>query len=71
MRLWAWFDIRICCTHILGTGFKLGPVTGEMLADIAVGNETKYERKPFSASRFQSEDYNISKAPEKTERSRL
>ena len=37
---------------IIGTGYKLGPVTGEMLADMALGVKTKYDRTPFLAKRF-------------------
>lgn len=35
-----------------GSGFKLGPVTGEFLADLAMGKPTKFNREPFRASRF-------------------
>ena len=36
----------------IGTGFKLGPVTGEMLADMVTGRKTKYDTTPFLANRF-------------------
>ena len=36
----------------IGTGFKLGPVTGEMLADMVTGRKTKYDVTPFLANRF-------------------
>ena len=36
----------------IGTGFKLGPVTGEMLADMVTGRKTKYDATPFLANRF-------------------
>ena len=42
-----------------------------MLADLAVGNQTKYDQEPFSASRFKNKDYDKSKTPEEAERSRL
>ena len=35
-----------------GSGFKLGPVTGEFLADLVSGKPTKFDGKPFQASRF-------------------
>merc|ERR1712018_698134 len=35
-----------------GSGFKLGPVTGEFLANMATGKRTKFSPKPFMASRF-------------------
>ena len=35
-----------------GTGFKLGPITGQMVADMAMGRETKYSLEPFRAGRF-------------------
>ena len=41
---------------IVGTGYKLGPVTGEMLADMAVGVKTKYDRTPFVANRFRNKN---------------
>ena len=37
----------------LGSGFKLGPVTGEFLANMATGKPTKFDQKPFLLSRFQ------------------
>ena len=37
-----------------GTGFKLGPVTGELLADMVTGNRTKYDISHFRASRFKN-----------------
>ena len=43
--------IRISLLSI-GTGFKLGPVTGEMLADMVTGRKTKYDTTPFLANRF-------------------
>ena len=39
----------------IGTGFKLGPVTGEMLADMVTGRKTKYDVTPFLANRFHNE----------------
>ena len=36
----------------IGTGFKTAPVTGQMLADMAMGKKTKYDLKTFRASRF-------------------
>lgn len=38
-----------------GTGFKLGPVTGKMLADMAMGIKTKQEVKLLSIDRFLGE----------------
>ena len=35
-----------------GSGFKLGPVTGEFLATLVVGKCPKYAVEPFAASRF-------------------
>ena len=54
----------------IGTGYKLGPVTGEMLADMALGVNTKYDRTPFLANRFSNRnsnylDMNDQKAPSK------
>ena len=46
--------IRISLLSI-GTGFKLGPVTGEMLADMVTGRKTKYDVTPFLANRFHNE----------------
>ena len=43
--------MRLCLLFI-GTGFKLGPVTGEMLADMVTGRKTKYDATPFLANRF-------------------
>jgi sarcosine oxidase/L-pipecolate oxidase len=34
-----------------GSGFKLAPVTGEFLADLAQGLEPKFPREPFKADR--------------------
>ena len=42
----------------IGTGYKLGPVTGEMLADMALGVKTKYDRTPFLANRFSNTNSN-------------
>ncbi len=42
--------VILTCT---GSGFKLGPVTGEILADMVTGRNTKYDPAPFAASRFQ------------------
>ena len=36
-----------------GTGFKLAPVTGELLASLATGQPTKFSIQPFLASRFE------------------
>ena len=38
----------------LGSGFKLGPVTGEFLANLATGKPPKFSNEPFLASRFDS-----------------
>ena len=38
-----------------GTGFKLGPVTGNMIADLAMGIKTKQDVEILSLRRF-SED---------------
>ena len=38
-----------------GMGFKLGPVTGEFLADLAQGRNPRYTRTPFRADRFTKE----------------
>ena len=35
-----------------GQGFKLGPVTGEFLADLAMRKTPKYPTQPFKADRF-------------------
>ena len=35
-----------------GTGFKLGPVTGNMLADMAMGIKTRQEVELMSINRF-------------------
>lgn len=35
-----------------GTGFKLGPVTGNMLADMAMGIKTRQEVDLLSINRF-------------------
>jgi len=37
-----------------GSGFKLGPVTGEFLANLATGKPPKFSNEPFLASRFDS-----------------
>lgn len=36
-----------------GTGFKLAPVVGEILADMVLGVQPKFDLAPFSISRFQ------------------
>jgi len=38
-----------------GQGFKLGPVTGEFLADLAMRKTPKYPGEPFSADRFKKD----------------
>ena len=35
-----------------GTGFKLGPVTGEVLANLLTGEKQKFDLSPFAANRF-------------------
>jgi len=35
-----------------GTGFKLGPVTGSILADLAMGIKTRQDKQIFSLDRF-------------------
>ena len=35
-----------------GMGFKMGPVTGEILANMVTGKKSKYDTQPFKASRF-------------------
>ena len=48
-------EANLCFMYICfssGTGFKLGPVTGEMLADMAEGRGLKYDVTPFRANRF-------------------
>lgn len=37
-----------------GTGFKLGPVTGEILADMVTGKTPKFDLEPFRHDRFGS-----------------
>ena len=46
----------------LGSGFKLGPVTGEFLANMATGKPTKFDPKPFLLSRFQTQIISINKS---------
>ena len=41
-----------CFPIFEGSGFKLGPVTGEFLATLVVGKCPKYAVEPFAASRF-------------------
>ena len=47
----------------LGSGFKLGPVTGEFLANMATGKPTKFDPKPFLLTRFQPQIISIDKSP--------
>ena len=35
-----------------GSGFKMAPVTGEILANLATNKQSKYDLHPFRASRF-------------------
>ena len=46
------FDFRCSTLGIVGTGFKLGPVTGNMLADMAMGIKTRQEVDLLSINRF-------------------
>ena len=49
--------MELIIIKISGTGFKLGPVTGEMLADMALRKQTKFDRTPFRANRFKNKQY--------------
>jgi len=40
--------------NILGTGFKKGPITGEILANLVTGSPQKYDVGHFSLKRFEA-----------------
>jgi glycine/D-amino acid oxidase-like deaminating enzyme len=46
------FDCSLPNLRLVGTGFKLGPVTGNMLADMAMGIKTRQEVDLLSINRF-------------------
>ena len=47
------FDIFLF-HFIIGHGFKLAPVTGKILAQLARDEAPSYDLRPFRISRFQS-----------------
>ena len=44
-----------------GMGFKMGPVTGEILANMVTGKKSKYDTQPFKASRFDIQQFKASR----------
>ncbi|HYH13472.1 MAG TPA: FAD-binding oxidoreductase, partial [Thermomicrobiales bacterium] len=48
------YDNLVVATGFSGHGFCLGPITGELLADLAVEGTTSHPIAPFSRSRFAS-----------------
>ena len=48
--------VLLCCVVVLfitpGRGFKLAPVYGKLLAELALGKEPSYSLAPFVISRF-------------------
>lgn len=44
-----------------GMGFKMGPVTGEILANMVTGRKSKYDTQPFKASRFDIQQFKASR----------
>ena len=48
-------DNIIIAVGFSGTGFKLGPVTGNMIADMALGVKTKQEVEILSLRRWQED----------------
>ncbi len=48
------FSLVFLFFPILGMGFKMGPVTGEILADMVIGKKSKYDVTHFKASRFRN-----------------
>ena len=48
------YDNLVIATGFSGHGFCLGPITGEILADLAVEGTTRHPIAPFARSRFAS-----------------
>lgn len=46
------YVIVVCCAFAPGRGFKLAPVCGKLLAELALGKEPSYNLAPFAISRF-------------------
>ena len=44
--------------HFLGHGFKLAPVVGKMLAELALSSPPSYSLSPFAIERF-SESFQV------------
>ena len=45
--------------YVVGTGFKLGPMTGYMLADMAMGIKARQEVELLSIHRFHKGKSNL------------
>ena len=48
----CYIETHIKFYYIAGHGFKLAPVSGQILCQLALGQTPKYDLKPFKLTRF-------------------
>ena len=48
----VWFNVNMCLSVCVGHGFKLAPVVGKILSELALDQPPSYDLTPFSISRF-------------------
>ena len=44
--------MKIWKSFFVGTGFKMSPITGKILASLALGEESGYDLSAFKINRF-------------------